>query len=264
MWECPDFFSLDGKWVLLTSPQDMMPEGFEYHNGNGTLCLIGDFDEQTGEFKIEHDQSIVLTPDGRRVMIGWMQNWDACAIREPEAKWACQMSLPRELFLKDGRLFQRPSREIDDIRYGEISYDKIHLNGNRSFEGINGRVLDMELVIEPAPEKDMYHRFAVWFAMDDTFHTTVSYRPHEQTLKIDRKFSGSRRAIIHQRRAKVQTKDGTLKLRMILDRYSVEIFVNDGEKVLSAGLYTPLEADRISFLVDGDAVLSIRKWNLES
>ena len=37
MWECPDFFALDGKYVLLTSPQDMLPSGFEYHNGNGTL-----------------------------------------------------------------------------------------------------------------------------------------------------------------------------------------------------------------------------------
>ena len=39
MWECPDFFQLDGKWVLLVSPQDMLPQGFEYHNGQaGTLC----------------------------------------------------------------------------------------------------------------------------------------------------------------------------------------------------------------------------------
>ena len=44
---CPDFFELDGKYVLLTSPQDMLPSGFEYHNGNGTLCLIGDFDGKT-------------------------------------------------------------------------------------------------------------------------------------------------------------------------------------------------------------------------
>ena len=37
----------DGKWVLLTSPQDMLPKDYEYHNGNGTLCLIGDYDEKT-------------------------------------------------------------------------------------------------------------------------------------------------------------------------------------------------------------------------
>ena len=37
MWECPDFFELDGKQVLLASAQDMLPKGFEYHNGNGTF-----------------------------------------------------------------------------------------------------------------------------------------------------------------------------------------------------------------------------------
>ena len=58
MWECPDFFKLDGKWVLLTSPQDMLPEGFEYHNGNGTLCMLGDFDEEYGTFTEESNQAI--------------------------------------------------------------------------------------------------------------------------------------------------------------------------------------------------------------
>ena len=59
MWECPDFFELDGKWILLTSPQDMLPEGFEYHNGNGTLCLIGEYDEDTGTFKEQDRKSVV-------------------------------------------------------------------------------------------------------------------------------------------------------------------------------------------------------------
>ena len=51
MWECPDLFKLDGKDVIICSPMDMLPEGFEYHNGNGTLCLIGTFDEETGKFQ---------------------------------------------------------------------------------------------------------------------------------------------------------------------------------------------------------------------
>lgn len=58
MWECPDFFELNGKYVLITSPQDMLPKGFEYHNGNGTLCLIGGYDKELGIFKQEKDQSI--------------------------------------------------------------------------------------------------------------------------------------------------------------------------------------------------------------
>ena len=95
MWECPDFFPLDGKWVLLASPTDMLPQGFEYHNGNGSLCLIGTYDEQTQTFHEESDQAIdygidfyasqtTLAPDGRRIMIGWMQNWDTLTLRSSE------------------------------------------------------------------------------------------------------------------------------------------------------------------------------------
>ena len=116
MWECPDFFELDGKWVLLTSPQDMLPEGFEYHNGNGTLCLIGDYDEEAGTLSEETNQAIdygidfyatqtLLTQDGRRVMIAWMQNWDTSRLHPEETPWFGQMTLPRELSVKNGRLY---------------------------------------------------------------------------------------------------------------------------------------------------------------
>ena len=79
MWECPDFFELDGKHVLLTSPQDMLPEGLEYHNGNGTLCIIGEMDQDKYTLKEQFAQSVdygidfyamqtLGTPDGRNGM----------------------------------------------------------------------------------------------------------------------------------------------------------------------------------------------------
>ena len=46
MWECPDFFELDGRHVLLTSPQDMSSMGLEFHPGNSTLCIIGSYDRE--------------------------------------------------------------------------------------------------------------------------------------------------------------------------------------------------------------------------
>ena len=46
MWECPDFFRLDGTDVFLASAQDMLPKDFEYHNGNGTFYLLGQYDEE--------------------------------------------------------------------------------------------------------------------------------------------------------------------------------------------------------------------------
>lgn len=273
MWECPDFFELDGTWVLLTSPQDMLPEGFEYHNGNGTLCLMGDFDEETGVFQEIHNQSIdygidfyapqtVLTPDGRRVMIGWMQNWDSCSIRSPEAPWLGQMSLPRELFIRNGRLCQKPVRELDKMRCNKVEYTDVEVSGIVKLDGIKGRRVDMELVLRAGDTQELYHKFAVRFAQNDRYYTALSFRPKESILKVDRKFSGSRRAIIHQRRSLVNTVNGELRLRMILDRFSVEVFVNDGEQVLTATMYTEQEADGISFFADGVVNIDVVKYEL--
>ncbi len=272
-WECPDFFELDGKQALLTSPMDMLPQGLEYHNGNGTLCLIGTYDEIEEVFVEEQDQAIdygidfyapqtLLAPDGRRIMVGWMQNWDTCNLHSPERPWFGQMSLPRELSIVNGRLIQKPIRELEGLRGEEVRHENVTFSGLTRLDGIRGRKIDMELSIRPLDEENMYRKFAVRFAQNDTYHTAVSFRPLESIVKIDRKFSGSRRAIIHQRRSRVGSRNGEIKLRIILDMFSVEVFVNDGEYVLSATMYTEKEADGISFLVDGVATMDVVKYDL--
>lgn len=273
MWECPDFFELDGAWVLLTSPQDMLPKGFEYHNGNGTLCLIGDLDEASGTFTEKSNQSVdygidfyapqtLRAPDGRRIMIGWMQNWDTCEPRIHSRYWFGQMSLPRELSIRDGRLYQNPVRELENMRCNKVTHRDVSVLGTISLEGVKGRRIDMELELWPGDEEKIYQKFAVRFAQNDKYQTSLSFRPRESILKVDRKFSGSRRAIIHQRRCLVNSANGRLKLRIILDRFSVEVFVNDGEHVLTATIYTEQEADGVSFFADGNVKMDIVKYDL--
>ena len=273
MWECPDFFQIDGKAVLLCSPMDMLPEGFEYHNGNGTLCLIGEYDEESGTFKPETDHAIdygidyyatqtILTPDGRRVMIAWMQNWDTSRLHPEETPWFGQMALPRELSVKDGRLIQKPIRELETLRRNKVEYREVTFTDTIKLEGIEGRMVDMEIELAPADEENLYKKFAVRFAQNDRYHTAVSFRPYESILKVDRKFSGSRRAAIHQRRSLVRSENGKIKLRLILDRFSAEIFINDGEQVMTITTYTDLSADGISFFADGSVKMNIVKYDL--
>ena len=54
-----------------------------------------------------------------------------------------------------------------------------------------------------------------------------------------------------------------LKLRIIMDRYSLELFVNDGEQAASFVLYTPISADSISFAADGAAIIDVEKYDIE-
>ena len=272
MWECPDCFRLDGAGVIIGSAQDMLPKGFEYHNGNGTFYLAGEFDENSLEFRERTDHALdygidfyapqtVLTPDGRRIMVGWLQNWDTCNQHFRSYPWFGQMSLPRELSVRDGLLLQRPIRELEALRGAPLRFSDVIIDNDEVvLPGLSGRMLELELEIRPAGP--LYQRFAIRFARDDSFHTNVSFRPHESVLKLDRKFSGSRRAIIHQRRAKVRHDSGALKLRLILDRFSCEVFVGEGEQVLSMCVDTPLSADGVSFLADGRLSLSVTAWKL--
>ena len=274
MWECPDFFTLDGKDVVLVSPQDMLPKGFEYHNGDGTLCLIGKFDEETKTFIPEKDQAVdygidyyamqtVEAPDGRRIMIGWMQHWDTLAHRCNDSKWFAQMSLPREVSVKNGRLYQTPIKELDAMRKDRVEYNDVVIDNDAiTLDKIEGRTIDMELVIRPEDKENVYKKFVLRFAQNEKFYTELSFRPDESVLKIDRKFSGTERALVHQRRCLVNGDANELKLRVILDRFSAEIFINDGKQVMSAVIFTEQEAKGISFFAEGAAKIDIVKYNL--
>ncbi len=274
MWECPDFFKLGDKYVLSASAQDMMPRGFEYHNGNGSFYMVGSFDEETETFTPESDfamdygidfyaQQTVLTADGRRIMIGWMQNWDTCNLHTKSIPWFGQMTIPRELEMKDGVIYQNPIRELEALRKNEVIHENVTVeNETLKLSGVEGRTIDLTVEVSSASEEETYQRFAIRFAHNENFQTSISYRPQESTLKIDRKFSGSRRAIIHQRRAYLPSENGKIKLRIILDRYSAEVFVNDGQKVLSATIQTDLAADGVVFFAIGKVKINVTKYDL--
>ena len=270
MWECPDYFKLDGKDVILCSPQDMV-ENDKYFCGNNTLCLIGTVDPEIHEFNIEADMPIdsgidfyatqtLETEDGRRVMLGWMQNWDTISYTEDYIPWFGQMTMPRELFLKDNRLYQRPIRELETLRKNYVSYEDVTVTDNTVLEGVSGRVVDMTVEIEPGEE--LFNRFEIRFADNGEQYTSIIYRPYEDTLEFDRSRCGTRKGTMHSRKCRVRNQGGKLKLRIILDRFSCEIFINDGVQCMSNILYTPLSADGMRFLSDKKASITVGKYDL--
>lgn len=100
-------------------------------------------------------------------------------------------------------------------------------------------------------------------AKDGEHDTIIRYRPDQGTLKLDRTRSGLPYDIVHTRSFLVRPlANGELKLRIILDRFSVEVFVNDGEVAASAVIYTRKEADAISFEAGGSALMDVEKYEL--
>lgn len=267
MWECPDFFSLDGEYVLIASPQDMRADE-EFHNGNNAVYFLGEYDEKKHEFQYRKAFSLddgldfyapqtLVTSDGRRIMIAWMQSWDA-NIRPVNQKWSCMMTLPRELKIVDGRLLQNPVREIENYYTNPVRYENKEIVGDCQLQGVKGRVLELSVEVISGD----FREFAIRFAYSDHFATSLTYYKEKNVLEFDRTYSGMVRDAISIRRVKIKNPKERLKLRLILDKYSVEVFVNDGEQVLSATFYTPLAADGIGFSCDGTALTTIQKYTI--
>jgi len=193
----------------------------------------------------------LLTEDGRRVMIGWMQNWETSSCKVQELRFMGQMTLPRELSIRNGRLCQNPVRELEQYRGVRIDYYNVLINGETSLRGISGRCTAMTVTVRPGNENSMYKWFRLYVARDGEHFTFIRYRPETGTIKVDRTHSGFPHDIVNVREFPVSVKNGVLKLRVIMDRYSLELFVNDGEQAASFVLYTPPEATAVSFSSDG-------------
>ena len=270
MWECPDMFPLDGQDVIITSPQDMSALGLEFHSGNGTMALMGHVED--GKFLRDNVQAIdygldfyapqtLETPDGRRIMIAWMQNWDTTGGCPEGAKWFGQMTTPRELTICNDRLIQNPIRELEALRGRRVAYKNVPVHEEVSLTGVYGRVVDMTVTIKPGDDKG-YERFRVKFAKGSQHYCSVSYRPGTSTLRLSRTHAGFNRDFVHERKCMVRNQRGEIKLRILLDRYSAEVFVNDGEQALTMTFYTPQTAEGISFECTGNALVSVEKYDI--
>ena len=269
MWECPDFYHLEEKYVLMVSPQEMEAKEREFHSGNNSVFLIGTYCKCNYKFNREKIQNVdygldfyapqtMQTEDGRRILIGWMQSWDNPIYQDIHA-WSGMMTIPRELTIKEGHVCQWPVRELEKYRTGKVSYESVVVGKELSLADIEGRSIDMEIQLTG----DTYQKYRMKLAAGDSRYSEIIYNRKEKVLTFDRTYSGLKRDATSMRSMYVEEENGMLSLRVLVDRYSVEIFVNNGEQVMTSLIYTPLSENSISFSCEGEACMNITKYNIE-
>lgn len=193
-------------------------------------------------------------------MIGWMENWETQGGTARKHKWFGRMSLPRELSLRDGRLCQQPVREIETLWRDSVQLNGVRIDGKTSFADVHGRCLD--LTVRLYANEGSCRRFELRFAQNECYFTTIRCALSRGELVFDRTNCGSVRDISHVRSIKTEAKNGVWKLRLILDGECAELFVGDGEHVLSALIDMPADVQGITFCSDGELTVDIEKHTL--
>lgn len=266
MWECPDLFELDDKAVLIVSPQFIEAKGLEFHNGHNTMCIVGTIEDEKMEREFLHAIDYGLdfyapqtleSADGRRVMIGWLQSWDNHIV--PSGfNWSGMMTIPRELTVTDGRLYQIPVRELYHHRKNEIICEADIDSEECFFDGINGRVFDMELDFINMDGSSL----EIKLACDERHQTVITIDKDKRRILFDRTYSGLNKDVLCTRTMQVDRLHGGSSMRILMDRFSVELFVNGGRYAMSSLIYTPLKADQIVFSSKGKFQFRIKKYDI--
>lgn len=273
IWECPDLFSLGGRDIILVSPQEMPDKGLDFHEGFVCILLLGKYDKENRKFlreeviTLDHGmdyyaaQTLEAT-DGRRICIAWMQDWRFVDSLKKDVRINGNMSLPRELLVEDGKVIQRPVRELEKYRKNPVSWKGTITDCEVFPKGFTGRYADLELTVEKSREAGLYNSFTLKIAGDGSSGIIFRYDPSENTVFFDRTDEALPDGVERSRSFRVDDRDGSIRFRVLIDGNAVECFVNDGEQAASFLIFNDQKKDRISFEAEGTVKVQADRYEI--
>lgn len=269
-WECPDLLQIPAAgsrkrkiWALKVGLNPGAPQG-----GSGEQYFLGSFDGKSfsvsstpgahGWTNYGKDDYCAISFNGLRsrekpVLLGWMSNWQY-ASRLPTAPWRGQMSLPRRLsFVQDqAGLALRQQPVIAPLRATTRAVSAAVIGGNAS---------NLADLISPA-ELDLTFsaganaKFGLRLYSDATHWTEIGFDRSRSEFYIDRTRSGLAISSDFRARTSAPLVPGRpMNLTLIVDRSSVEAFVQDGTIVMTDLIYPPSSKNRVQIFSNAGSTL---------
>jgi len=268
VWECPDLFEIEvvnepgvKKWVMLVSIKNSAPNG-----GSGTQYFTGSFNGR--EFVSDHLPSKVLWldygkdnyagitwnnipgQDGRRIFTAWMNNWQYAGslLTSP---WRGAMTVPRELSLEKKEneylLISKPVREVQSLRKkirGEenVFTDKVFVIERPEQFIVNS--FEIEAVIDFSDIRELFFEFVdadgspCLITLNKIKRTLLFMRRCEGPDKFKAKFNG-------EFIAPVSFEKGRMKIQILIDNCSVEIFIDEGVSCMTNLIFPSGRINRV-------------------
>jgi fructan beta-fructosidase len=278
-WECPDMFELvvDGdidstSWVLLVSVLDGSPNG-----GSGIQYFLGNFDGKkftnsspaVSVHWVDYGKdnyagvtfSDALREDGRRIFLGWMNNW-SYARDVPTFPWKGSLIIPRQLNLQESdsgelQLMFSPIVELQAIRKRSICLTDLIIPDSAEFlleENFVGGAY--EIIVEYQLGTASEFGLIVRNELND--RTVVGYNIETQKMFVDRRDSGvidfSNCFSVDVQSAPLLSESNILKLHVFVDWSSIEVFADDGRVVMTNLIFPQSKYNRLKFFARGGDV----------
>ena len=276
VWECPDLFQLpvngtdEKKWVLICN---LNPGGV--FGGSATQYFVGDFDGKTFtvdtpasgtvptkwmDFGKDHYATVSWSdaPDDRRVVIGWMSNWQYAA-EVPTKQFRSANTLPRDISLfrgDDGEYYisTLPSPEVNALRDKKVTAVKSKSIGKNPLKyplpTANDGICEIDLTVTATKNTPV----SITLSNAKGEHCDMVFNPADYTFSFDRTESGLT-DFSQDFPAKVSAptlrNSNSQSIRIFVDRSSIEVFDTDGNFVMT-NLVFPTEAySTVSLAADG-------------
>ncbi|WP_407334258.1 glycoside hydrolase family 32 protein [Enterovibrio sp. 27052020O] len=243
MWECPDFFELDGRDVLVFSPQGVAPQGERFRNEFNVVYCLGRADWRTLTFDVEvmqeldrgfdfyAAQTMDNHPFGERILSAWAGCGDPDYPSDREG-WSNCLTFPRALTIQDNQLCQRPVDAIQAL-YAE------HQQGEGMGSGMKALAADILNRYRFTLTLDGVQRLTT-LSLLATAHESLDLiiDADENRITLDRSGMSSRFAKQWGEQRSVFYPVGeTLEIDVLIDGSIAEIFIDGGRLAFTARVF---------------------------
>lgn len=220
MWECPDYFETEGGEVLMLSPMGLSDD--KMHYAEHAICMGAAFDEDNCTMEISDSYQFVdygldlyapqstVDAEGRRVIVGWIRMPEAVT-RKDGVTFRGMFALPRIVEVKDNHI-----------------YFRVHPNVEKAF---TKQIQDISEADEAG--------YRVSFDLADGESVDIGgYRIFRkgETICTDRSEVFPENGDYRMQFATPALREG-YHLDVYVDENLVEVFVNNGEYVISNAVY---------------------------
>ena len=234
MWECPDFFALDGQHVLIYSTLGKVI----WESGKLDTATMKFAKNKTGELDLGafYAPKTQLDAQGRRILWGWIQEKRSEAEMK-KAGWSGMMALPRVMNLdKDGTLRVKVLPQAVALRAGVLPGTGM----TKTLKGASGEVMCSGV-------KGKSYEFSL--AHGDTDLMKVSYSGEKHSFMADGK--------------EIVLQSGDLPtLHAYVDGSAVELIAGERIGYTKRFYYTDAAAPDVKAVANGEAV-KLSAWKIK-